>query len=68
VGIGGREPDGERDVVSIYHRVIRGPSRAAVGGVAASPLTPILARTLTLSKLARFQSMAAASLNPLTTT
>ncbi len=65
VGVGSREPDGQRDAVSIHHQVILGPSLAAVGGVAASLLTPLFARTLTLSRLARFQSMAAASPNQL---
>ena len=59
VGVGSREPDRERDAVSIHHQVILGPSLAAVGGVAAGVLAPFLARTLRLSTLALDQSMAA---------
>jgi hypothetical protein len=59
VGVGSREPDGQRDAISIHHLVILGPSLAAIGGVAASLRAPLLARTLSLAMLARDHSIAA---------
>jgi hypothetical protein len=67
VGIGGRDADGQRDAVAIHHQVELGARFAPVNRVRPGLLTPLLARTLKLSRLARLQSMAASSPNQFST-
>jgi hypothetical protein len=59
VGIGCREPHGQGDAIAIDDEVVFRSRFTAVDWVAASLLTPLLARTLSESTLARFQSMPA---------
>jgi hypothetical protein len=59
VGVGRREPYGERDAVPIHHEVVLGARLAPVDRNRPRRLAPLIARTLRLSRLARLQSMAA---------
>jgi hypothetical protein len=65
VGVSSREPDPEWDAAAVDDQMVLGAALAAVGRVGACLLAPLLARTLTLSRLARLQSMAASSPNQL---
>jgi hypothetical protein len=61
VGVGGREVDRERDAIPVDDEVVFGAGLTAVNRVGAGLLTPLFARTLKLSTLARDQAMLAAS-------
>ena len=61
VGVGRGEADRQRNAVSIHHEVVLRACLAAVNRVRPRLLTPLFARTLTLSTLARDQSIAASS-------
>jgi len=61
VGVGRGEADRQRDAISIHHEVVLRACLAAVDRVRPRLLTPLFARTLTLSTLARDQSIAASS-------
>jgi hypothetical protein len=61
VGVGGREVDRERDAIPVDDEVVLGAGLAAVNRVGAGLLTPLFARTLTLSTLALDQAMLASS-------
>jgi hypothetical protein len=61
VGIGGREPDGERDSVAAGDLVVLGAGLTPANRVWTRVRALYVARTLKLSTLARFQSTAAPS-------
>jgi hypothetical protein len=61
VGVGGREPHGQRNALPIHHEVVFGAELAAVDRVRPRLFAPLFARTLKLSRLDRLQSMAASS-------
>jgi hypothetical protein len=61
VGVGRRETDRQREAVAVDDQVVLRAELAAVDRVAPGLLAPLLARTLTLSTLARLQSMPASS-------
>jgi hypothetical protein len=63
VDVGSREPHSQGDVGAIHPEVVLGARLAAVGGVRPGLFTPLFARTLILSALARLQSMMASSPN-----
>jgi hypothetical protein len=56
VGVGGRQPCGQRDAAPVDQQVVLGAGLAAVCRVRAGQAAPRLARTLKLSRLARNQS------------
>jgi hypothetical protein len=57
VGVGRRQPDGQRDAAAVGEQVVLGAGLAAVCRVRAGQAAPRLARTLSESRLARDQSM-----------
>jgi hypothetical protein len=61
VRVGGRQPDCERDAVAVDDQVVLGAGLAPVDRVRTGLIAPLLARTLSVSTLARDQSMAASS-------
>jgi hypothetical protein len=61
VDVGGREVHGQWDAVPVDDEVVLGAGLTAVGRVGAGLLTPLFARTLTLSTLALDQAMLASS-------
>ncbi len=61
MGICRRKTNGQEDALAINDEVVFGPWLTAVRGIGAGLLAPLLARTLLLSRLARLQSMTAAS-------
>jgi hypothetical protein len=65
VGVGRGEADGEWDAIAVDDEVVLGAGLASINWVRAGLLAPLLARTLRLSRLARDQSIAAASPNQL---
>jgi hypothetical protein len=56
MGVGRRQPDRQWHATTVDQQVVLGPGLAPVGRVRAGQLAPRLARTLTLSRLARDQS------------
>ena len=63
VSVGRRETDRQRNPGAVDDQVVLGAGLAAVNRVRPGPLAPLLARTLTESRLARLHSMAASSPN-----
>jgi hypothetical protein len=59
VGVGGREPDGERDAVANHHQVVLGARLAVVDRVRPGLLASLFARTLMESTPVRDLSVAA---------
>jgi hypothetical protein len=59
LGIGGREPNGQRDASAVDDEVVLGPGLAPIRRVRAGLLGPLLASTLRLSTLAQLHAMAA---------
>jgi hypothetical protein len=56
MGVGGRQPNGQRQAAGIDQQVVLGSGLAAVDRIRANEFPPRLARTLTLSIAARDQS------------
>ena len=65
VRVGFGKPNVQWDAAAVDDEVVLRSRLTAVHRIAPGLLAPLLARTLTLSRLARFQSMAAASPNQL---